>query len=145
MSNGPGTSDGGAIPTGDANRAATAPQPTALAPVRHRLRSWLTVHHFTPEEADGVLLAVGEAVSNAIEHAYRHHSGDVEISIHPDGNDSLLVKIQDEGHWREPTPTPDRGRGLLLIRTLTRDLQHLSTVRGTTIQFRIPWKRRSSP
>ncbi|MFC7511355.1 ATP-binding protein [Streptomyces thermocarboxydus] len=46
-----------------------------LAPVRRALRGWLAQCELPPNAVQNVLVAVGEACANAIEHGHRHTPG----------------------------------------------------------------------
>jgi len=108
-----------------------------LAPSRTALRSWLTRAGVEPEQIQNVLIATGEAVSNAIEHGHRDK---------PDGTvtlraaafvDRLSVTVTDTGSWKPSTPGEDirRGRGLALMRGLMDDFAIRSTNGGTTVDL----------
>jgi anti-sigma regulatory factor (Ser/Thr protein kinase) len=74
------------------------------------------------------VLAVSEAVSNAIEHAYLgqppgtvHVHGEVETT--PDGQRRVQVVVRDHGCWR-PAPADDenRRRGIPLMHACMEDV-----------------------
>lgn len=71
---------------------ATSPQMRAI------LRNYLTAIPID-ERRDDVILAAGEALGNAIEHAYRGGDGVVRLTAAVAGN-LLVVEIRDEGRWR---------------------------------------------
>ena len=56
-------------------------------------------------------LAVGEAVANAIEHAYKETPGEFILRLSSQ-DEGILGEVRDLGTWREPNPNSDRGRGL---------------------------------
>jgi serine/threonine-protein kinase RsbW len=96
----------------------------AIAPsvARNRVRHWLTVSRWPPGQQEDIVLAVSEAVSNAIEHAYRDGqfpevvevSGDVEAVR---GQRQVTVIVRDYGRWRPPpTDHENRRRGIPLMR-----------------------------
>jgi anti-sigma regulatory factor (Ser/Thr protein kinase) len=108
-----------------------------LAASRTALRGWLDKAGVTPEQALDVLIAVGEALSNAIEHGHRNH---------PDGRvrlravalpDRLHVTVIDTGTWKVPADTPalHRGRGIALMRALMHDVTIDSQNTGTTVHM----------
>lgn len=70
----------------------------------------------TPETLLGVRLAISEAVSNVVHHAYvGRERGDVEVHATVDGP-FLVVVVRDEGVGpREREDSPGSGFGLRLI------------------------------
>jgi len=103
--------------------------PVAPSIVRHELRAWLNELGWPRDEADCMLLAVTEAVTNAVEHAYREPAPKGVITVcatevnHPNDGRHLLVNVSDHGRWR-PTPveSENRRRGIPLMRALTSSL-----------------------
>ena len=55
--------------------------PASLAVIRAGLRSWLPTAAVSAAAAGDILLAVGEAASNAVEHAVRGATRDVELEV----------------------------------------------------------------
>jgi serine/threonine-protein kinase RsbW len=51
-------------------------------------------------------------------------------------DEELLVAVQDEGHWRTPSRTDQRGRGLTVMRSLTDEVVISPTGSGTTVMLR---------
>jgi anti-sigma regulatory factor (Ser/Thr protein kinase)/PAS domain-containing protein len=102
---------------------------------RHRLRTWLDQLGVTLERRDQFLLAVGEAVANAIDHgSARDDAQVVRIEVAVRG-DELIVSVSDSGQWQpgaEGYFTGGRGRGHLLMQALTDDV-HIDTDHQGTI------------
>jgi serine/threonine-protein kinase RsbW len=89
-------------------------------------------------------LAVTEACTNAIEHAYAGDPGSNEIVIRFALDDDVLsVEVQDWGGGFDAGVEPDRteelrdhaGVGLMLIRSLTDELTIESSGAGSTVAF----------
>ncbi len=97
----------------------------SLTTIRRELRGWLARLDLLPDDQDGVHMAVVEAVTNAIEHAYPpDHRGTIEfdLCVHPDGQLECLVT--DHGSWRAPDPAAaDRGNGLMVAEHMVDQLQ----------------------
>ncbi|RKT56552.1 ATP-binding protein [Saccharothrix australiensis] len=89
-----------------------------LSLVRTQLDRWLVAAGVPEDDRYDLIIAVNEAVSNAVEHAYADDAPGpvrVEADARPDG--SVRVVVSDEGRWRvPPVELSDRGRGLLLMR-----------------------------
>jgi serine phosphatase RsbU (regulator of sigma subunit)/anti-sigma regulatory factor (Ser/Thr protein kinase)/transcriptional regulator with GAF, ATPase, and Fis domain len=108
-----------------------------LAPARAALRGWLTRARVNPDKTMDVLVAVGEAVANAIEHGHRHNpEGTISVSA-----TALVDRVQltviDNGSWKNPQPTADstRGRGIALMRRLMQEVVINSDTLGTTVHL----------
>lgn len=92
---------------------------------------------------DGVRLAVSEAVSNVILHAYpdREEPGPVELTAALDGAE-LLVTVRDEGSGMSPRiDSPGLGLGLPLIAQTAHSLEVRPAPSGGTemrMSFRLP-------
>jgi anti-sigma regulatory factor (Ser/Thr protein kinase) len=84
----------------------------ALAPMRHALQAWLT--ELGANDISDIVLAVDEAVANAIEHAGLASTASIAVEASVVGN-TLQVEICDNGIWKEPTANDTRGRGLMII------------------------------
>jgi len=105
---------------------------------------------FTLSEIEEVKVAVSEAVSNAIIHAYHNNEGVIEIGMAID-NHRLIVTIKDYGQGisdieqaRQPSyTTADRmGLGLVFIDSFMNDLEVDSKLQeGTKLKMiKIPEK-----
>jgi anti-sigma regulatory factor (Ser/Thr protein kinase) len=85
-----------------------------------------------------VALAVSEAVTNVVVHAYRDRAaaakpGDVRVTVSVEA-DELLVSIADEGVGMTPrTDSPGAGLGLPIIATLADRLEMRQLPTGTMV------------
>jgi anti-sigma regulatory factor (Ser/Thr protein kinase) len=84
----------------------------SLAPMRRSLRAWLT--EVDAARMSDVVLAVDEAVANAVEHAGISDGGAITVQAFVMGT-ALHIEVCDGGVWREPTPSATRGRGLSIM------------------------------
>jgi serine phosphatase RsbU (regulator of sigma subunit)/anti-sigma regulatory factor (Ser/Thr protein kinase) len=111
--------------------------PGELSGLRAAVRIWLAAAGADPEEAGDVTLACGEALANAVEHAYRDHEGGrLELRLSPDGAGGIVLSIRDQGSWRPSRPVRDRGRGLPLMRMLMDSVEVARTEGGTEVVMR---------
>jgi anti-sigma regulatory factor (Ser/Thr protein kinase) len=106
-------------------------RPDVLPGLRRRLRAWLGRQGFEAASAD-VVLAVSEALNNAIEHAYRDVEGPVRLRVAAEGS-LLSIEISDRGRWSESEPNDERGRGILLMNRLMDRVEIESNGTGTTV------------
>jgi anti-sigma regulatory factor (Ser/Thr protein kinase) len=101
-----------------------------LADARARLRDWLRAS-IPVGQADEILLASGEALSNALEH------GRTPITLRLEWVDNTLhLTVRDSGKWRVSADPPARGRtrglGIPIMTALTDSLT-FETTDGTTV------------
>jgi len=101
---------------------------------RSAVRRYVSEGPLDSSRSSGFVLAVCEAVNNAVEHAYLECGGLVRIQLQRDAG-GLCATISDEGRWRE-SQSENRGRGLLLMQKLTDSLELQHDDRGTTVQLR---------
>jgi anti-anti-sigma factor len=106
-----------------------------LSALRRELRGWLTAEGAAHGEINDVLIAVGEACSNAIEHAGARHDAMVDVRAHMVGRE-LNVSIGDRGVWRAATAPADRGHGLRLMRVLSSGMKVATAENGTRVELR---------
>ena len=113
--------------------------PTSLPRLRHALRRWLGQSDIPPNEIFEIAVAVSEAFSNAVEHAYAAGDAVVEIEARIDDG-ALVIDIQDWGQWRGPRGS-NRGRGLGLMRGLMDDVTVTPGEAGTVVRMRRTLRR----
>jgi serine/threonine-protein kinase RsbW/stage II sporulation protein AB (anti-sigma F factor) len=85
-------------------------------------------------DLDGVRLAVGEACSNAVVHAYgTGPAGTIRLRAEA-GADGLVVEVADSGQGLRPRPdSPGMGLGLPLMAKLTRAIDVTHPDEGGTV------------
>lgn len=105
-----------------------------LGQIRSAARRWLSTAGATPEEVDELLLAVGEASSNVVEHAYGPDGGELQVRFERAGSD-VTVTVRDQGNWRAPRGS-NRGRGTLLMERCTDEVHVERGPDGTTVTLR---------
>src|SRR5262245_15126131 len=82
-----------------------------------------------------VRLAVSEAATNAVVHAYREGRGDLDVRAHIAGPD-LVVVVADSGSGLEPREdSPGLGLGMPLMATVTNSFNIVSRGAGTEVHM----------
>jgi PAS domain S-box-containing protein len=121
-------------PATEALELHVAAQPRDLLSLRSRLRAWLMARGASAVDASEITLAVNEAATNAVEHAYGLDDADFSVQARRDGQ-IVTVVVRDSGRWREPAGGL-RGRGVELMRGLMEDVEVESGPDGTTVVMR---------
>ncbi len=122
-----------------------AATPISITRSRHELARWLQTLALDPDQVDEILLAVSEAVTNAIEHGSSCDESK-RVSIRASLRDrAVTATVTDTGRW---IPVPHgsatrnhRGRGLILIREFADDVDIVCTTEGTEIIMRFGQRR----
>jgi anti-anti-sigma factor len=105
-----------------------------LRGIRRALDEWLHAVGAHGEDVPTVHLAVVEAATNCVEHAYREAGGWMWLDVVLDGDGRLRATVTDHGRWRSPPDGTDyRGRGMRLINSLMESVDVHSSGRGTTV------------
>lgn len=112
---------------------------------RHRLAEWLRTLPLDDRARADVVLAIGEATTNAIEHGGGSLDRRLPVSIEAcvDGPD-LVATVQDRGGWQRLPESPHdehRGRGLALMRAMVDDVALRAGRNGSCVVLR----RRMTP
>jgi anti-sigma regulatory factor (Ser/Thr protein kinase) len=107
--------------------------PAAGRVVRQALRRFLAENSVEPTVASNLEVALGEALNNAIEHAYGAVPGMIDVGAWRDAT-RLVVEVRDHGRWR-PERQEDRGHGLQLMRGLADTVDLEVTGSGTTVRL----------
>lgn len=123
--------------------AAIEPVAEQLGALRGDLRGWLAAAGATASEAGDVLIAVGEACANAIEHAGVAGGTAIDVRGILVGRE-VVLHIRDSGSWRPAEPRAERGHGLRLMRVLMDRIDIASGAEGTRIELRRRLEARAS-
>jgi serine phosphatase RsbU (regulator of sigma subunit)/anti-sigma regulatory factor (Ser/Thr protein kinase) len=104
--------------------------------VRRAIQGWATRAGLPTDLAEGLTLAGYEAMANAVEHAYAGtEQGPLSVRVTRD-DDSIVMRVADQGRWRSATKDELRGRGLLLMEGLAKELAVDRSEHGTTVEMR---------
>jgi anti-anti-sigma factor len=120
------------IPLGDLRLLLPA-EPHVVGNLRRNVRQWATRSGASDEEAHDLVLAVDEAVTNVIEHAYTSTGGQIEVEASVCQGQARII-VRDRGRWR-PSRPDGGGRGLLLMHGLVDEVDITSGPGGTEIQL----------
>jgi serine/threonine-protein kinase RsbW len=129
----------GAGAEGSLARTARATRADASA-LRRSFRLWLA-GVADEDTVDDLTLAVYEALANVVDHAYATTDTPgamrlwAAVTGPSDGERELVVTVSDDGAWRLAQDPGWRGRGISLMRSLTR-ASVLSGPTGTTVRMR---------
>lgn len=105
-----------------------------LAVIRRAVRGWLEPLPLDPDETADLVLAVDEATTNAIEHAYRPGECDVVELLLWTEPGALYVEVVDHGRWKRPSSeTSFRGRGIQVMCSVADSVLIHYDERGTRV------------
>jgi anti-sigma regulatory factor (Ser/Thr protein kinase) len=129
-------------PTGVTDTSFVATMPSDLAqigPARHRLRDWLGGAGVGGRLEHDIVLSVGEALANAIEHG-NGLDPDLSVSLEIFAHASVIdATIGDAGQWTDDSTSEpgdsERGRGLTLIRGLADQVDVVRRPYGTNVHL----------
>lgn len=119
---------------GTHNAVVVPADPSSLAQIRFAMRRWLIGAGVPAEDVNDLLVAVGEAAANSVEHAYGALRGTIEVRLDLDSNEAVAM-VRDKGKWRPPRGD-NRGRGMLLMERCSDDVQIASSASGTEVTIR---------
>ncbi|ORA22469.1 hypothetical protein BST12_09775 [Mycobacterium angelicum] len=112
--------------------------PKSLADIRSQLRRWLSTAAIDHAIAHKVLLAVGEATSNAVEHAGGPSDLPVKLTVTAQIlANQLTLTIDDTGQWRPAAASANRGHGMHVMEALVDTMQLRCGADGTSVELGI--------
>ncbi|HTW83562.1 MAG TPA: ATP-binding protein [Candidatus Sulfotelmatobacter sp.] len=95
----------------------------APRPLRGALAAFLRALEVEQIVSEDILVAVGEALANSVEHAYPGEPGTVELHALAEDEATLQVDVRDRGVFTERARHPDRGLGLQIVRAIAREVR----------------------
>ena len=111
-----------------------AGDPGALTSTRDTVRRWLAEAGADAVETHDITMACNEACQNAIEHGYELGADLFDVVLERSGPD-VSITVRDYGGWKTTT-SPDRGRGIELMRELMDAVAIDGSELGSTIELR---------
>jgi serine phosphatase RsbU (regulator of sigma subunit)/anti-sigma regulatory factor (Ser/Thr protein kinase) len=107
-------------------------RPAVLRPLRATLRRWLDEGGASEQEIFEIVVAVGEACANAIQHG---SMGAETFELSASRAECVRVSVRDSGQWREK-PRDDYGRGLDMMRQFMDEVAIERSAHGTEVLLR---------
>jgi serine/threonine-protein kinase RsbW len=117
-----------------------AADPVSLPHIRSQTWRWLAPLALDQDTEADLVLAVNEAASNAIEHAYAAPGPDdmVTVSFWTEPH-HLCLEVADHGRWRAQAADPGhRGRGILIMQQVVGSVSIDEDPGGTRVLLRHP-------
>ena len=111
-------------------------QTRSVAPLRHALLTFCEALRVRGDAVDDIVTAAGEALANAVEHAYkRQPPGVPTVELHARfERGDLALDIIDRGTFIEREPIPWRGFGLRIMRAICAQMT-VDTSDGTRVRM----------
>lgn len=107
-----------------------------VAPIaRSFLHRFCDEYGLTNSQRFSLITAVGEAVANAVEHAYHGEIPGQLIMRTAVDNESISVEVEDHGRWRPFQRREERGRGIVLMHELMDHVRITSAQNHTMIRL----------
>lgn len=113
-------------------------EPGRLSTLRRELEAWLTELGVGDSDIGSIEIAVLEAATNSVEHAYPAadfpDGGTVRVEGQLDGQGRVCMTVIDRGTWRPAPADPGhRGRGLMMMRGCMDTVEIDDTADGTAL------------
>jgi anti-sigma regulatory factor (Ser/Thr protein kinase) len=111
-------------------------RPENIGVIRHVLGAFAEALQLPPDLVEDMRLAVTEACTNVVRHAYDGEVGPIDVVVRPEG-DRLEVIVSDRGRGMGPSPDVDGpGLGLPLIAALADSIEvQNAPVRGNRLRM----------
>jgi anti-sigma regulatory factor (Ser/Thr protein kinase) len=106
----------------------------SLKDIRDAMRPWLSAVGAGTRAIADLLIAVGEACTNVIKHAYGPEGGFVTVRLELQLPD-VVATIADAGRWQSPREG-SRRRGTMIMRRCSDDVRISRGFPGTTVVIR---------
>jgi anti-sigma regulatory factor (Ser/Thr protein kinase) len=115
------------------------PADPASAPLaRVALRRFLASTPLPERRAFDAVVAAGEAVANAIEHAYDRPANQSFVLRARYEAHRCTIIVEDNGTWHESVAVPTRGRGIAMMRELCDAVSIERSAAGTSVVLAFP-------
>jgi serine/threonine-protein kinase RsbW len=113
--------------------------PKLIPTFRHRARDFATALGAAPKVVEAIALAVTEAVTNVVKHAYEPEASDRAVWLRGSVADDLLeITVSDRGLGFRESAHPGLGVGLSIIAEMSAALEVDQSADGTALRMRFP-------
>jgi anti-sigma regulatory factor (Ser/Thr protein kinase) len=109
--------------------------PASVTELRWAARDFALENGADEGLAGDVMLAVSEAVTNSIKHAYPDCAGEVELLASLAADRTLVVTVRDTGGGFGPTASEGLGAGLMLMGECADELEVREGPDGVTVRM----------
>ncbi|MDX6682403.1 MAG: serine/threonine-protein kinase RsbW [Solirubrobacteraceae bacterium] len=117
----------------------------SLVLLRHVVRGFREAYGVAPATMDDIVLAVSEAATNVVVHAYGRRGGTITVVARSeDGVLQILVRDHGQG-IAAPADTPLLGHGLALMEHVAETLEIVGTPAGTDVSMTFELTADSDP
>jgi len=112
--------------------------PSGVGAMRREVAAFAERAGMDEDGVGSVRLAVSEAATNAVVHAYRESDGELQVRAYVE-RDELVVIVRDTGLGLAPRPdSPGLGLGMPLMASVTSSFRVVSRGSGTEIHMAFP-------
>jgi anti-sigma regulatory factor (Ser/Thr protein kinase) len=113
--------------------------PDRLSHIRNAVRAWVERQDLPDATRDDILVALGEATSNAVRHAYvAAKPGQVQVRL-MESDGWIEAEVSDDGRWQDRSgAVGSPGMGMKIMRSVSEELDIETSPSGTSVYFRIP-------
>ena len=113
--------------------------PDLIPAFRHRTADFAAANGATPKAVEAIALAVSEAVTNVVKHAYEPGKTNRGIWLTGSVTDALLeITVSDRGCGFRESSSPGLGVGLSIIADMSAELDIDQGPKGTELRMRFP-------
>jgi anti-sigma regulatory factor (Ser/Thr protein kinase) len=113
--------------------------PDLIPTFRHRACDFAAANSAAPKAVEAIALAVTEAVTNVLKHAYEPGASDRAICLRGSVADDLLeITVSDRGLGFRESAHPGLGVGLSIIASMSAELDIDQGPQGTELRMRFP-------
>jgi serine/threonine-protein kinase RsbW len=113
--------------------------PSLIPTLRHRACEFAATNGAAPKVVEAVALAVTEAVTNVVKHAYEPEATNRAIWLTGSVVDDLLeITVSDRGLGFRESVRPGLGFGLVIIADMSAELDIDQGPEGTELRMRFP-------